>query len=284
MREGLWKKLFIVAAVLLVISLIAGGTLWQQLYATTIQLYDTTAQLYAVKPGMDSLKAERDQILGSYVNLRRQINLRLGIKQDCQYFITPDDPEIAATVQEITNGYSSKYLWRDYGRMYMWIIGNIKYSQDSPTPLLPEYINGALEWRGDFWRMPVETLRDETGDCEDTALLLASMLLNYNQGQFPVWIVGVRTLGLNPGAHVAVAIPCDNSHLTFFDMAAHYYTQFPDYGGFGSEYVPVAVFHWLKHLEEEIPGAEIYLAFSENFYQEFSGNQEFVDWASKLLR
>ena len=284
MKEGLWKKLFIVAAVLLLSALILGGTLWQQLYATRIQLNDTIARLNAVKPGMDSLKAERDWLLSSYSAVRTQINLRLGIKQDSQYFITPDDPEIAAKVQEITDGYSRKYLWRDYGRLYMWIMRNIKYSQDSSTPLLPEYLNGPLDWRGDFWRMPVETLRDEAGDCEDTALLLTSMLLNYNQRQFPVWIVGVRTLGMNPEAHVAVAIPSTNEQFTIFDLAAHYYTKFPIYGGFGSEYVPVAIFHWLKHLEKEIPGAEIYLAFSENFYREFSSTQEFVDWASKLLK
>lgn len=284
MTPGLWKKMFIAATLLLVIFLITNGILWYQLNATAIQLYDTTVQLYAVKPGMDTLKAERDQILSSYADMRKQINLRLGIEQDSQFFITPDAPEITAKVQEITDGYSSQYLWRDYGRLYMWIVRNIKYSQDSSTPLLPEYINGTLDWRGDFWRLPDETLRDETGDCEDMALLLTSMLLNYNERQFPVWIVGVRTFGLNPEAHVAVAIPSTNNQLTIFDLAAHYYTKFPIYGGFGSEYVPVAIFHWLEHLEKEMPGAEIYLVFSENFYQEFSGTQEFVDWASKLLR
>ena len=278
-----WKKLFIAVTVLLVISLTVCGTLWQQLNATTIQLYDTTAQLYAVKPTMDSLKAERDWILSSYADIRRQINVRLGIKQDCQLFITPDVPEITAEVQEVTNGYSRKYLWRDYGRLYMWVMRNIKYSQDSPTPLLPEYVNGTLEWRGDFWRMPVETLRDETGDCEDMALLLASMLLNYNQRRFPIWIVGVRTSGFKPEAHVALAIPCENNQLTIFDMAAHYYTQFPKYGGFGTKEVSLAVNDWLAHLEEEIPGAEIYLAFSENFYREFSSTREFIYWTSKLL-
>jgi len=282
MRPGLWKKSFIAATLLLVISLILSGTLWHQLNATKIQLNDTIAQLSAVKPTMDGLKAERDWILRSYADMRRQINVRSGIKQDCQYFITPDDPEIAAKVQEVTNGYSRKYLWRDYGRLYMWIIRNIQYSLDSPTPLLPEYINGALEWRGDFWRMPVETLRDETGDCEDTALLLASMLLNYNQKRFPVWIVGVRTFGLKPEAHIALAIPCTNNQLTIFDMAAHYYTQFPVYGGFGSKNVSLAVNDWLTHLEDEIPGAQIYLAFSENFYREFSSTREFIDWFYRL--
>ncbi len=186
MISGLWKKLFIVAAVLLVISLILSSSLWHQVNAIRTQLNDITAQLSAVKPGMDSLKAERDQILSSYTKLRQQINLRTGIRQDGQSFITPDDPEIAALVQEITGGYSEEELWRDYGRLYRWIAMNIEYSLDSPTPLLPESISGTMEWSKDFWRTPVETIRDGAGDCEDISLLLASMLLNYNQGRFPV--------------------------------------------------------------------------------------------------
>ncbi len=274
MIPGLWKKLFIGATALLVISLILGGSLWHQ-------LNDITAQLNAIKPGMDSLKAERDRILTSYANLRSQINLRLGIRQDGQRFITPDDPEISAKVQEITGGYSEEELWKDYGRLFRWIIRNIEYSPDSPTPLLPESINGILEWREDFWRMPVETLRDEGGDCEDIALLLASMLLNYNQERFAVWVVGVKTSGSKPAAHIAVAIPSKNNQLTIFDIATRYFTTVPNIGGLGSQEVPLAVDQWLAHLEEKLPGAQIHVVFSENFYQEFSSNEEFIDWASQ---
>lgn len=283
MKQGLWKKLFIIATVLLVISLILCGNLGYQLNDTKIQLIDTTAQLNAVKPGMDSLKAERDQILSGYANLRKQINLRQGIGRDSQCFITPDDPEISAKVLEITGSYNPDELWKDYGRLFQWTMRNIEYSLDSPTPLLPESINGTLEWGKDFWRMPAETIRDGAGDCEDIALLLASMLLNYNQRRFPVWIVGVKTSGSKARAHIAVAIPSENNQLTIFDIAAHYYTPFTTIGGFGSQDVPLAVDHWLTHLEKEMLGVHVYVIFSENFYQEFSSNQEFIDWASKLF-
>ena len=281
MLPNLWKKLFIVATVLLVVSLILGISSWQQLNVIRAQLNDITAQLNAVKPDMESLKAERDQVLSNYASLRNQVNLRLGIRQGGQSFITPDDPEIAARVQEITGGYADKELWKDYGRLFQWVMGNIEYSLDSPTPLLPESIDGGLAWSEDFWRMPAETIRDRAGDCEDVTLLLTSLLLNYNERRFPVWVVGVKTSGSKPAAHIAVAIPSENNQLTIFDIATRYFTTVPNVGGLGSQEIPLAVDQWLTHLEEKLPGAQIHVVFSENLYQEFSSNEEFIDWASK---
>ena len=42
--------------------------------------------------------------------------------------------------------------------------------------------------RGDFWQMPVETLEKGTGDCEDTSILLCSILRNYMPPE-EVWVV-----------------------------------------------------------------------------------------------
>ncbi len=284
MTQGLWKKLLIVTIVLLVASIIFGGSLWQQLNVIKIQLNETIARLNTSQPEIDSLKAEQEQILSGYANLKEQLELRLGIGQDAQLFITPDDPEISAKVQEITGGYSQDVdeFWRDQQRLFQWVIRNIDYGADSPLPLLPEDTNGTLEWRTDFWRLPVETLRDGAGDCEDMALLLTSMLLNYTQRNYTVWIVGARTFGSTPKAHVAVVLPILNNQLTIFDPASRYWTPFPDFGGYGTQEASLAIDDWLAHLEKGMAGAQIYVAFSEDFYQEFSTTQEFVDWAYRL--
>jgi len=291
MLRGLWGKLFIVVTVLLVISIILGGSLWHQWDATSRQLNDTKAQLSAVKPEVDRLKAEQERMqaeqlrmLSGYANLKKQIELRLGIRQDGQCFITPDDPEISAKVQEITEGYSedANEFWRDHARLFRWIVQNIEYSADSPTPLLPKSINGTLEWKKDFWRMPVETMRDGTGDCEDTAVLLASMLLNYTQREYTVWIVGIQTFGSTPKGHVAVALPIENNQLTIFDPATRYYTPFLTIAGLGSQEITLAVDDWLTHMEKEMLGAQIYVVFSEDLYQEFSTTKEFVDWVYQV--
>ena len=272
-----WKKLFLTSAALLIVSLVLGISAWYQVYFIRTELKSLSTEL-------QGLKDEGNRTLQSYSDMRVQINYRLGFGEVNPAFITPDDPEISALVQEITDGYSERELWQDYGRLYQWTMRNIMYSLDSRTPLLPERVNGELEWGGDFWRFPIETLNDRTGDCEDTALLLTSMMLNYNERKYPVWIVGIKTDGDDARAHVAVAIPCADNKLSFFDISGHYYTPFLTIGGFGSQYVPLALNHWLSHLEDEMPGAQVYVVFSEYFYQEFSGNQEFTDWASQLLR
>ena len=290
MTQGLWKKLLISVTVLLVASIIFSGSLWHQLKVTNQQLNDTTVQLNDIKAQLDSvkpemeLKAEQEQMLSDYASLRALINLRLGIREDCQHFITPDDPEISAKVQEITEGYSedAEEFWRDYGRLFRWILGEVEYSSDSATPILPDSMNGTLEWRNDFWRTPVETIRDGTGDCEDMSTLLTSMLLNYTQRRFTVWVVGIQTFGPTPKAHVAVAIPIENHQLTIFDPASRYWTPFPTSGGYGTQEVSLAIDDWLAHLKEQMPGAEIYVVFSKNFYQEFSTTKEFIDWAYGL--
>ena len=298
MIQGLWKRLFIVVAVVLVVSVALSGILWQQLYVTNRQLSETAAQLETTNRQLEDtkaqlntimsemeLKAEYDRMLNDYANLREQINQRLGFGKDCQRFITPDDPEIWAKVLEITGGYSpdTVELWKDYGRLFQWILRNIEYSADSPTPLLPESISGTLGWRNDFWRMPVETLRDGTGDCEDLSALLASMLLSYNQRRSSVWILGIQTFDSTPKGHVAVALPIENHQLTIFDLSARYYTPFTDLGGIGTQEVSLAIDAWLTHLKEEMHDAQIYIVFSEDFYQEFSNTQEFIDWMSELL-
>jgi hypothetical protein len=272
-----WKRLFLFSSALLIVALVLGISAWYQMFSFRSELETISTEL-------EGLKEQENLVAQSYSDMRGQINYRMGFGDISPSFITPDDPEISALVQEITEGYSEKELWQDYGRIYQWTMRNIVYSLDSRTPLLPENMNGKLEWGGDFWRFPIETLNDRTGDCEDTALLLTSMMLNYNERRFPVWIVGIKTDGPDARAHVAVAIPCANNKLSFFDVSGHYYTPFLTIGGFGTRYVPLALKHWLAHLEDEMPGAQVYVVFSEHFYQEFSGNREFIDWARGLLR
>ena len=273
--QGIWKKLLIAVAALLVVSLILTGVLWQR-------LNDISAQLNAIKPGMDSLKAERDQMLSDYASLRDEINLRVGFKENGPLLIMPDDPEIVAKVQEIAGSYSEEELWKDYASLYQWTMRNIKYSLDSPTPILPDSVNGTLEWGRDFWRTPAETIAHGTGDCEDISVMLTSMLLNYNQRRFPVCVIGIQTIGSEAKAHMAVAILNEGDQLSIFDITSRYWTPFSTMGGFGTQDIPVALDHWYNHLEEELPAPQVYVVFSENFYLEFSGNEEFIDWAYRV--
>ena len=147
-------------------------------------------------------------------------------------------------------------------------------------PFLPENISGELTWWASCWRMPDETLEDETGDCEDMALLLASMLRSYNEGNYPIWVLTIHSSVPEVPGHVAVAFPVAGGNLAILDPAGNYYTGYP-YGTLQSENTSAAVSRWLSHWASEMPGAEIVGAFSDDFFQEFSGTDEFLTWAKE---
>ena len=346
---SVWKRLFIVAIILLVSSSAFGGYFWYQLNVTRSQLADTKiqldstlveldnteAQLDDTKTLLDTTKAQLDdtknlldttkeqladnktlldtaqtqlvdtktqldatktqldmtatqleteknknsQMLNQYASLKRQVNVRSGdTPEDKQSFITPNNSSVSAKVLEVTGGYSGDVneYWRDCERLYRWVVSNISYSSDSYMPVLPETISGDLVWQQDYWRMPEETIENKTGDCEDMAVLLTSMLQSYNEGEYQIWVLIIRSGALG---HVAVAFPVQGGKLTILDPAGNYYTG--QYGSLGSSNVSTAVNNWLSHWQSEMPGAEIVGVFSEDVYEEFSSTDEFITWAQE---
>jgi len=332
---NIWKRLFIMAIILLVSSSAFGGYFWYQLNVTKnqlahtkvqlantlveldatkaqltdtktlldttqtqlvdteaklgttkAQLVDTETQLDVTKTQLDMTAAQLEteknknsQMLNQYASLKGKVNVRLGdTPEDKQSFITPNNSSVSAKVVEITGRYSGDVseLWRDSKRLYSWVVSNISYSYDSYMPILPENISGGLIWQQDYWRMPEETLEDETGDCEDMAVLLASMLRSYNKGEYSIWVLLIRSGELG---HAAVAFPVEGGQLTILDPAGNYYTG--QYGSLGSSSVSTAVNNWLSHWQNEMPGAEIVGVFSEDVYEEFSSTDEFITWAQE---
>ena len=253
---------------------------------TQTQLIDTKTQLDATKTQLDmtatqleTAKNKNSQMLSQYVGLKQEIDSRLGrTQEDKQSFITPNNSLVSAKVLEITGGYSGDVsdYWRDCERLYRWVVSNISYSYDSYMPILPESISGGLIWQQDYWRIPEETLGDETGDCEDMAVLLASMLRSYNEGEYRIWVLLIRS---EESGHAAVAFPVQGGRLTILDPAGNYYTG--QYGSLDGSSISTAVNNWLSHWQREMPGAEITGVFSEDVHEEFSSTAEFITWAQE---
>ena len=251
-----------------------------QLDTTQVQLDTTQVQLDTTQTQLGEAKDENSQMLNQYAGLKKQIDIRLGLSsQDQQSFITPNNSSVSDKVQDITGGYtgeSDKY-WRDCERLYRWVVENISYSYDSHTPLLPSAISDNLKWHKGYWRMPEETLEDETGDCEDMAVLLASLLLSYNEGEYLIWVLGINSDDPEIPGHLAVALPVQGGGLIILDPAGNYYTGY-QLTTLKSWSASSAVNDWLAHWNWKVPDGEVIRVFSESIYYEFSNTAEFLTW------
>jgi len=251
----------------------------KQLSNAEYQLEETESQLVTTEYQLEIAEDEQKQMQNQYSNLREQINLRFGQGEDCQEFITPDNENISAKANEIAGNYSddTNELWRDYEKLYRWVVNNIEYSNDSRFPFIPATLGSDPVWRQECWRMPDETLVDEVGDCEDMALLLASLMLSYNNQGYAVWAI---TISNEDGGHLAVAFPVAGDKLTILDPAGNYYTGYFS-GRLRSDDINRAVNDWLSHWKKEMPNAEISSIFSNKLYREFSNTEEFINWVKE---
>ena len=96
----------------------------------------------------------------------RELDHRVYHYSDFVEFATPDDPDVEAIAQQLRThateaGYTSPTAELNF---LLHFVQSLKYAIDE--------VGGAI---GEYPRFPVETLVDEMGDCEDTALLLISL-------------------------------------------------------------------------------------------------------------
>ena len=222
----------------------------------------------------NSMKSEKESIERWYGLIKADINLRHPFGDDVRKFITPDDPKVKELVLRITGGWESQSdwdeCWRDIKKMYEWVNTRIGSSFDSLEPCMPE-IGGTLQWTGEFWRFPSETISAKCGDCEDQAVLLTSMILSYTGGKYDVWAI---TLGGKSFAHMAVAIPVARDKLTVLDPAGNYFTS-NLYEGLIVTDIRTALDGWFERWGSDL---SIYQIFSNTEYKLFPSTEDILGY------
>lgn len=272
-----WKAM---ALVLSLINVILIGMLYGQY---TIPLSIEYGKLKGQYSELESSYSSLDQGIQSvetwYESLKYEIDLRQGMGDKCQLFITPDDPSVKNLVEDVTGGWHNTSNWEEYWSdvkgMYDWIVSNICYSYDSPTPCMPEILGG-LTWRDEFYRFPNETIDGRCGDCEDQASLLASMILDYGNREYTVWVIRFDS---DTSAHLAVALPVEGGKLSILDTTGGFYTRSWD-GRLTSEKIYNAVDEWIRYWRDQGDrNVRITQVHSEDVYEEFNTTEEFIAWA-----
>ena len=130
-------------------------------------------------------------MIGKAVLSRTPINL----PEHAMYYITPDAPEVQEKVDEILSSTWRK-PYTDFGAIREWVSTQISYQYDSK-------VYGVA----DYWQLPVETLSLGTGDCEDIAILLCTMLRAAGVNENNV-LVAVGSTASSGGAHAYLFEHC----------------------------------------------------------------------------
>jgi hypothetical protein len=96
-------------------------------------------------------------------------------------YITPENPWVQGTLQGILGDPPYQPSQIGFDDIRDWVADNIDYKSDESR------------WGEDYWQIPEETLSYGTGDCEDFATLLCSLLRAYGIDTERVYVA----LGVN---------------------------------------------------------------------------------------
>lgn len=131
-------------------------------------------------------------------------NDKIGV--DVKDFITHNDEVLLAVV----NKYNLKKTTCDETALAVqkFVVENVIYKYDTESSLVPE-----------FWQFPFETIFSKVGDCEDGAILIASLCINAG---IPEWRVKVAAGYVQPnpnapqGGHGYCIYLADDNERGFF--------------------------------------------------------------------
>ncbi len=224
------------------------------------------------------LKLQHDKYVAEYQKLRAAIDQRL-LRGSAQLFVTPSDPVVESLTYNITgktgNTTDPAQYWKDIKAMYDWVNTNIEYREDGLYPILPYDLEDGLEQTDQMAQFPNETLTLKMGDCEDTAVLLASMVRAYFSTQFTVeciWITG------ESAGHVAVQIPFSGEKLVILDPVRDYYSH-DTLGDIALNSISTEMYNWMNIWRPSLgKDVHVYRIFSDYIDKYFEDNEEYLTW------
>jgi PKD repeat protein len=176
---------------------------------TTVDTSRTIARHYDWAHDEEAQSCDLEISRDLYAYYKSQPRIAWGLRDYDEYVLDPlDDEYLEAVTQEIL-GTTASDRYAAFEDALFFVQNCIEYVYD---PLWYEYP-----------RYPVEMLVDQIGDCEDTAILYASLVRTLGYGAL---MVAVDTSGDGNADHMVVWVPVEQA---FVDL--HPDRSFWDYGG-----------------------------------------------------
>jgi len=111
----------------------------------------------------------------------------MGQPEAMMSYITPEDQQIERAAEDILSGYW-RWAYNDFNSLREWVSTHVNYVYD-------QSVHGTNE----YWQLPAETLSLGTGDCEDFAILLCTLLRAYGVPSDQVYVACAYSEGAEHG-------------------------------------------------------------------------------------
>jgi hypothetical protein len=177
-------------------------------------------------------------------------------------FVRPGDVKSFITYQRGI-GFFSNETMEDVDRLWAYVDTHVSYRYDSDTSGF------------DYWKLPDETLREQSGDCEDWSNLFVSLSRAYNSS--------LRCYSLGLPNHLSSFCKLQGERNTvygFFDQN----TKVKGFYSSGDERAKIRETLNSYFAEFDLPAEDkrIVSAFNEAESFEFESNDVFIGWAMEL--
>jgi len=240
-----------------------------------ISRYQSLANLYY------NLLNEYNEYQANYQALKALTDQRL-MRRDLSGLIMNTNPEIVNLARNITGrteNTTTSINWGDIKALYDWVNNNIQYRDDGLYPVLPDNPadakTGGLDETDQMAQMPNETLQLRKGDCEDTAVLLCSLVRAYFNNSYTcecIWITGASA------GHVAVMIPFSGEKICILDPVRDYFSH-DTLGDIQLNTISNEIYIWTNIWRPSLGNdMHVYRVFSDYMDKTFNTTEEFINW------
>ena len=247
---------------------------WQSKYTALQNQYNTLqAQYNVLQANYNTLQNKYNSLNSTYHNYKDMVEMRIPDSgAEKRGFLTPDDMAIKTKAASILGGaYDNDLSTHEVYEINNWVYDNIDYNNDV-------YVGEKGHIGKECWQYPSETLSLGYGDCEDKALLVASLCLAQEKVNWLYCAEVELTKDGRKSHHMCIFVNVEGDKLHIFDPSFQN-KDFPYDGGWRnteSRIESSALDEYRK--ENGYDSVRVMAVFNLNIYKTFSSNEDFYNW------